>query len=270
MKEEYWIQIYEWMRILEPVSGLIVVILGGLMVLILWYRLKPWLELQDRKTDEKKNRIKKLKQVLKSDVSDETRNKASTEYRKLVAVDVIQNLVIVFVFVLIVFLLFEAYKYLENDSWEASRKLRIEMVETIDESKLDLYRRTIREPIDPVCVSEKKLSIDESDKCIQYLEREIEIVDRQELCRLKALLVSFKDTAIDLNKIHITILTYQICMLEEGWSTEPCSKEEKDCVKLSYLESTCTSLTRDWIKDGGDDKAIEMCEKELMRSYAQK
>ena len=235
------------------------------MVLILWYRLKPWLELQDRKTNEKKNRIIKLEHVLKSDGSDESRKKALTEYRKLVVVEVIQILVLVFVFVLIVFLFLKAYKYLETDLWEASRKSRIEMVEMIDESKHDLYRRTIREPIDPVCVSEKKLSIDESDKCIQYFEREIEILDRQELCRSKAFLVSFKDTTNDLKKVHITILTYEICMLEEGWSTEPCSKEEKDCVELSYLESTCTSLTRHWIKDGGDDKTIEMCEKEFNR-----
>ena len=256
---------YEWLKILEPVSGLIFGIVVGLMVLILWYRLKPWLELQDRKTNEKKNRIKKLKHVLKCDDSDEARKKALTKYRKLVAVDGIQILVLLFVFVLIILLILEAHETLEIDSAETLQQSRNELVQMIDESKRELYRRTIREPIDPVCVSEKKLSIDETNKCIQNLERETEILNRQSLCRLKALLVSYKDTASDLKKIDITILTYDICMLEEGWSTEPCSKEEKDCVEISYLESTCTSLTRDWIKDGGDDKTIEMCEKELMR-----
>ena len=253
------VQINEWIKILEPVGALILGIVGGLMMLTLWHKLKPWLELQDKKTKAKKKRIKKLKQILKEDRSDEIRKKALTEFWKLVAVDGVQIVILLAVSVLIVLLSLGAGKYFEYDLWES----RNEIVQIIDESKHDLYLRTKRELIDPVCVSEKKRSIDENNKCIQYWEREQDILNRQSLCRSKALLESYKikNTTDEITKIQIAKISYQVCMSEEGWITEPCAKEEKDCVELLYVESTCTSLIRDWLIDGGGDTLIKLCEK---------
>ena len=255
------IQIKEWIKILEPVGSLTLVIFSGLMILILWHRLKPWLEFQDRKTVEKKQRIEKLKQNLKEARSDETRKKASTEFWKLVAVDGIQIVLLIIVFVLIIVLFPKAIKYFENNFENNLWETKNEMVQMIDESKHRLYLRTVREPLDPICVGEKKRSIQENDQCIQYWERENEILNRQSLCRLKALLESFKyqNTIDDITNITITNFTYQVCMMEEGWHTEQCSEEEKDCVELQYAESTCTGLTRDWLNDGGSDTIVTLC-----------
>ncbi len=252
------VQINEWIKILEPVGGLILGVVGGLMILVLWHKLKPWLELRDRKTIEKKQRIKELKQILKGDRSNEARKKASTEFWKLVVVDGVQIFILIFVFVLIIVLISKANKYFENDLWET----RNQMVQMIDEFKHDLYLRTVREPLNPNCVGENNLNFHENDQCSQYWEREHDILNRQLLCQLKASLESYKykNATDDISRIKITKITYQVCMMEEGWFTEQCFKDVKDCVELWYAESTCIALKRDWLKFGGRDAVIRMCE----------
>ena len=249
-------QVHDWIIILKPIGGLILGIVGGLAVLLIWSILKPWLEQQKKQTKKEKKRIEKLKQDLKRDRSDEIRKKALAEFCKLVAVDVIKIVSVLVVTGLIILLFLQSYKDFDDSIWES----RNEIVQSIDETKNLLYLRTKREPIDPVCVGEKKPNTDVSNKCIRDLKREKAILKRQSLCRLKALLESNKYTTHEITKIGNTVLSYQVCMLEEGWSTEPCPKGEKDCVELWHVESTCISLMREWLKTRGSDRAFEMCE----------
>lgn len=250
------VQVYEWIIILEPIGGLFLGIIGGLIVLLVWRILKPWLKSIERQARKKEKRIEKLKQNLKKDKSDEIRKKSLIELRKLVAVDSIQIIIPFIVLGLLILLALQAHKYFENDIWES----RNTIVQMIDEQKKNLYLRTKREPIDPICVGEKERNVDENNKCVQYWEREKTILERQFLCQKKALLDSKKSSTDDITNIGNTILGYQVCMLEEGWHTEPCPKGEKGCVELMFAESICTSFIRDWLANRGSDIAIRICE----------
>lgn len=58
----------------------------------------------------------------------------------------------------------------------------------------------------------------------------------------------------EVHVLHGAIDQYDVCMLENGWFTEACSKtdDEKDCNELVYRETTCAEKLRQWI---GADKS---------------
>ncbi len=269
--------IYKWMIMLEPFGNFISAIAGGLVVLIYWRSLNSWFTLREKRAKKKKKRIKKLKQNLDDEKSKKTKNKPPLELSKFVVAKGIRIFALFIGLGLLVLLGIQAIKYFEKDLWES----RNGIVQSIDKSKNGLFFRTKRDPINQICIDRKQAQklnqeqvqklnqeqvqemIDENENCIQQWEREMAISKRESFCQLKAYLESEKEskeyTYDDVNRIMITKLSYMVCMQEEGWFTEACSKEDADCKELMYSESTCTSFTRDWLENGGNDVLIMQC-----------
>ena len=226
-------------------------------------KLNIWLGAYYKRQIRKSKKAEKRIRYFTEGRPDGIKLRASAKFKKWVRGEILQIIGWFGALVAICLLWWWLSIWFEKQNWE----LRNERVQMIDRVKKTMYLKTIREPKNPTCIEGKGKNIDELNSCIQQNEQEISINRQEYICNLRAMLESRKNGVHEIDSMQIAMTSYQVCMLEGGWFTEQCARKEQNCVEIMYKESICTLMTREWLKNGGSDRTIELCEKRLYTRF---
>ena len=226
------IGLYYWLKNMSLLeAGVIGGIISGLIIFLCQWHFGRIIHEAKKDTEEGK----RLHAVAQGDWPEHIRRAAKNKLRnknvKIIRKAVLSFLLFIGIVLLPIYLMYSGWSEMHD---EEIRKGRLEHIEHIDTLKSLLRLRTIKTTIS----GDEATIIDEL------------MINRWELmCLMRAQNEGNYKGRYDGDRISIIGNSYQACMLERGWYTEPCKDNEKECVEIPFSESICTSSIREWLED---------------------
>ena len=270
----------------EPISDLFLIVFGGVFVSAFGPHIRRWIR-DTRKNDNEKQREakEKLEGLIAESESALSNNETSKQTRlktiiavlrfELANLRLIRNFIGVILFALAIAILVGALRM--TNAWfdemlEESTKLQHESIlrlarshiQWVDELQKEmLYMRTVQSADKPTALpgggQTKGERAEFLHEKLKWNEEQRSKLLREELCRLRSYVAGENNAGDDRQRIWVASSTYRACMLEKGWMVKPCSPEEENCTELIYFDTKCTSITRRWVKNGGDSYDVKRC-----------